>query len=121
MQIFLGGRATKSDGISYRDSVDAFGVGGAIANAPVVEFFIDIVERNGEPVSKRGKKGGVKPVYLTGNGQRVLLPVSSEHPSGRGPLIVPVLTNGTRVATDSSSEARARLQYFPGRLPAMNK
>jgi nicotinate phosphoribosyltransferase len=43
VQIFLGGRVTKSNSILYRDIVDAFGVGGAIANAPVVEFFMDIV------------------------------------------------------------------------------
>ncbi|WFN35668.1 nicotinate phosphoribosyltransferase [Methanogenium sp. S4BF] len=121
VKIFLSGGVTESDIIAYGDIVDAFGVGGAIANAPVIDFSMDIVERNGEPVSKRGKKGGVKQVYLTEGGKRLLLPVTSEHPSGGTALIVPALENGTRVAPDTISEARARLQYFLRSLPAMNK
>ncbi len=121
VKIFLSGGVTGTDIIAYRDIVDAFGVGGAIANAPVIDFSMDIIERDNEPVSKRGKKGGVKQVYLMGDGQRILLPVSSDQPSGGEALIVPALENGTRVATDTISEARARLQDFIRRFPAMNK
>ena len=116
VKIFLSGGVTKSDIVAYSDIVDAFGVGGSIANAPVIDFSMDIVERNGDPVSKRGKKGGVKQVYLTEEGKRILLPTSSVKPPGGRALIVPVLKDGNRVslgtATDIISEARSRLHHF---------
>lgn len=43
--------------------VDAYGVGTAIANAPVLNFALDIMEIEGQPVAKRGKKSGSKLVY----------------------------------------------------------
>ncbi|KAF1074674.1 nicotinate phosphoribosyltransferase [Methanogenium sp. MK-MG] len=133
VKIFLSGGLTKSDIVAYGDIVDAFGVGGAIANAPVIDFSMDIVERNGKSVSKRGKKGGVKQVCLTEEGKRILLPESSERPSGGRPLIVAALENGNRVSSDTStdtyaetssdpvSEARLRLQHFLRSLAETNK
>ena len=43
--------------------VDAFGVGTAISNPPVVDFSMDIVEIAGKPIAKRGQKAGVKEVF----------------------------------------------------------
>jgi len=125
VKIFLSGGVTKSDVVAYGDIVDAFGIGGSIANAPVIDFSMDIVERNGEPVSKRGKKGGVKQVYLTEKGERILLPALSEKPSGGRALIVPALKNGNRVSLDAATnivrEARARLQHFLHPQEKINK
>ncbi len=42
---------------------DGFGVGTSVTNAPTVDFALDIIERNGRPVAKRGKFGGRKYVY----------------------------------------------------------
>jgi nicotinate phosphoribosyltransferase len=42
-----------------RPHVDGFGIGSAITDAPPVDFGLDIVEREGEPISKRGKLSGV--------------------------------------------------------------
>jgi nicotinate phosphoribosyltransferase len=42
---------------------DGFGVGTSICNAPTIDFGMDIVERNGKPVAKRGKMGGRKHPY----------------------------------------------------------
>ena len=39
---------------------DGFGVGTSLSNAPTVDFAMDIVEREGKPVAKRGKFGGRK-------------------------------------------------------------
>src|SRR3712207_8581232 len=39
---------------------DAYGVGGAIADAPMIDYSLDIVEVSGEDRSKRGKRGGRK-------------------------------------------------------------
>ncbi len=43
--------------------VDAYGVGTAIANAPVLNFALDIMEIGGRPMAKRGKRSGSKLVY----------------------------------------------------------
>jgi nicotinate phosphoribosyltransferase len=40
--------------------VDAYGVGTAISNAPVLDFSMDIVEVDGKPIAKRGKRSAVK-------------------------------------------------------------
>lgn len=40
--------------------VDAYGVGTSISNAPVIDFSMDIIEIEGEPIAKRGKLSGVK-------------------------------------------------------------
>ena len=42
---------------------DAYGVGTSIANAPVLNFALDIVEIEGRPMAKRGKESGGKQVY----------------------------------------------------------
>ena len=42
--------------------VDAYGVGTAIANAPVLNFGLDIMEIDGRPIAKRGKHSGSKRV-----------------------------------------------------------
>jgi nicotinate phosphoribosyltransferase len=41
---------------------DAYGVGTSIANAPVLNFALDIVEIEGKPMAKRGKHSGSKQV-----------------------------------------------------------
>jgi nicotinate phosphoribosyltransferase len=40
--------------------VDGFGIGTSLSNAPVIDFALDIIEREGVPVAKRGKLGGRK-------------------------------------------------------------
>jgi nicotinate phosphoribosyltransferase len=42
---------------------DGFGVGTSISNAPTIDFALDIVEKDGRPVAKRGKYGGSKRVF----------------------------------------------------------
>ena len=42
--------------------VDGYGVGGSISAAPIVDFSMDIIEIEGEPVAKRGKWSGAKQV-----------------------------------------------------------
>ncbi|HEY3306687.1 MAG TPA: nicotinate phosphoribosyltransferase, partial [Candidatus Binatia bacterium] len=43
--------------------VDAYGIGTAIASAPVLNFALDIMEIDGQPMAKRGKRSGSKLVY----------------------------------------------------------
>ncbi len=44
-------------------SVSGFGVGTSISNAPTLDMSMDVVEKDGNPISKRGKFGGRKYAY----------------------------------------------------------
>ncbi len=61
VQIFVsGGLDDKSIPDLAKAGADGFGVGTSISNAPTVDFALDIVEKDGAPVAKRGKFGGRK-------------------------------------------------------------
>ncbi len=63
VRIFVSGGLSLADVLELRDIVDAFGVGTAISGAGPIDFALDIVEREGRFVAKRGKRGGMKQVY----------------------------------------------------------
>lgn len=110
VKIFLSGGVTREDVIAYRDCVDAFGVGGAIANAPVIDFAMDIVEIGGKPKAKRGKRSGVKQVYAGKEGARVVLPAARKGPKGAIPLIENFIRDGKVVQDSFMQEARKRME-----------
>jgi nicotinate phosphoribosyltransferase len=105
--IVLSGGVTMEDIVRYRDIVDAFGVGGAIANAPVVDFALDIVTREGEPCAKRGKKSGRKQVWESRSGERKILPAGSAGPEGWKPQLREYIRNGTILERPSIGDIRA--------------
>jgi nicotinate phosphoribosyltransferase len=109
VKIFLSGGVTREDVIAYRDCIDAFGVGGAIANAPVIDFAMDIVEIEGIAKAKRGKRSGVKQVWAEKFGEHVILPVSEKAPKGATPLIESYITNGKVVQDSWMQAARERV------------
>jgi nicotinate phosphoribosyltransferase len=118
VKIFLSGGVTREDIILYKDIVDAFGVGGAIANAPVIDFGMDIVEIEGVPKAKRGKRSGVKQVYSMPDGAHRMVPAKQKAPLGGKILIEPFIQNGKKVITCDMQEARKRvLQKLPA-LPS---
>jgi nicotinate phosphoribosyltransferase len=117
VQIFLSGGVTREDIVRYRDIVDAFGVGGAIANAPVVDFSMDIVEIDGKSCAKRGKRSGVKQVYELADGARRVLPLRTTPPEGSVPLIGRYIENGRVVRFSGMQEARERLIASLDRFP----
>ncbi|MCU0630499.1 MAG: nicotinate phosphoribosyltransferase [Methanoregulaceae archaeon] len=108
VKIFLSGGVTRDEVIEYRDIVDAFGIGGAIANAPVIDFAMDIVEMEGTMCSKRGKRCGVKQVYELPDRFHVVLLEGVPAPAHAKPLLVRYLTNGTVVTAGDLQEARMR-------------
>lgn len=108
VRIFLSGGLTKQDVIEYRDIVDAFGIGGAIANAPVIDFAMDIVEIEGTMCSKRGKRCGVKQVYELPDQYHVVCIEGEPAPAGAKPLLVRYLTNGTVMKKEDFYQARER-------------
>ena len=116
VKIFLSGGVTCGDVIAYRDIVDAFGVGGAIANAPVIDFSMDIVEIDGKQKAKRGKRSGAKQVWESADGRHTILPVTKPGPGGAVPLLSRFIGNGQIVQKSGMGAARERVA---GRLPGM--
>lgn len=80
--------------------VDAYGVGTSISNAPVLDFAMDIVEIEGNPIAKRGKLSGKKNLFRCPHCfQRKLLPWKEKEPicscgSQMEPLLVQMLKGG---------------------------
>src|SRR5689334_11674263 len=63
--------------------VDGYGVGTSIANAPVLNFGLDIMEIEGRPMAKRGKWSGAKDVLRKrGTLETVVLPAGTQAPAG---------------------------------------
>ncbi|MDD4128060.1 MAG: nicotinate phosphoribosyltransferase, partial [Methanomicrobium sp.] len=107
--IFVSGGLTLEDVIEYRDIVDAFGVGSAIANAPVIDFSMDIVETEGKPVSKRGKKSGVKEVYEYDDGSHVLLPANAPVPENSRQMLKIFIKDGQILNMPDMQKSRVRV------------
>jgi nicotinate phosphoribosyltransferase len=63
VKIFLSGGIDEYRIAELQDIVDGFGIGTALSNAEVINFALDIVEVEGKPFAKRGKKSGKKQVY----------------------------------------------------------
>lgn len=60
VKLMVSGGLDEDEILNLSDIVDAFGVGTSISGARVLDFSMDIVEINGEPLAKRGKKSGAK-------------------------------------------------------------
>jgi nicotinate phosphoribosyltransferase len=116
VKIFLSGGVTREDVVSYRDIVDAFGVGGAIANAPVIDFSMDIVEIDGKAKAKRGKRSGAKQVWESVSGEHVTLPVTKPGPADSSPLLSRFIEGGRIVQKSGMEAARERVVE---RLPSL--
>jgi nicotinate phosphoribosyltransferase len=69
---------------------DAYGVGGAIADAPMVDYSLDIVEVAGEDRSKRGKRGGRKRLLQLEDGSHMVIPSAAPAPEGARDLLQPI-------------------------------
>jgi len=63
VKLFLSGGVDEYQILEYNNLVDAYGVGTSISNAPVINFSMDIVEIEGKPIAKRGKKSGSKELW----------------------------------------------------------
>jgi nicotinate phosphoribosyltransferase len=69
---------------------DAYGVGGAIADAPMIDYSLDIVEVAGEDRSKRGKRGGRKRLLELKDGSHRVIPATAPVPEGAHDLLLPI-------------------------------
>jgi nicotinate phosphoribosyltransferase len=69
---------------------DAYGVGGAIADAPMIDYSLDIVEVAGEDRSKRGKRGGRKRLLQLKDGSHRVIPAGAPVPDDASDLLQPL-------------------------------
>jgi nicotinate phosphoribosyltransferase len=105
VKILASGGIDEYEILKLNPLVDGYGVGTSIANAPVLSFALDIMEIEGRPIAKRGKRSGSKQVWrLPGTVRNVVLPASKPAPRGAGdrpaePLLKPLIVAG-RVVRD---------------------
>ena len=79
VKIFVSGGIKEEELPHLNPLVDAYGIGTSISNAPVVDFSMDIVEVDGEPLAKRGKCSGSKKVLRCENCHKdLILPMENE-------------------------------------------
>ena len=90
VQIFASGGIDVDYILHLNPVCDAYGVGGAIADAPMVDYSLDIVEVNGEDRSKRGKRGGRKRLLELDDGTREVLPANAPQPEGSRDVLRPI-------------------------------
>jgi len=90
---------------------DGFGVGTSLSNAPTIDYALDIVEVEGVPFAKRGKRSGRKQVdACEACGERTVHPAAD--PPGRCPcggarkaLLWPAMRAGSALETPSPPRA----------------
>jgi len=95
VDIFLSGGLGPQQLRELRDIADGFGVGSYISNAEPVDFALDIVAIDHEPVSKRGKLSGIKAAYRTADGEHHIGLRGTEAPPDSEALLEPLIRNGS--------------------------
>jgi nicotinate phosphoribosyltransferase len=105
VKILASGGIDEYEILKLNPLADGYGVGTSIANAPVLSFALDIMEIEGVPMAKRGKRSGSKQVWrLPGSVSNVVLPAGKPAPVGTDgragePLLKPLIVGG-RVVRD---------------------
>jgi nicotinate phosphoribosyltransferase len=78
VQLFVSGALDEHDILALNRYADAYGLGITIADAPVVDFTLDIVEVDGQPRSRRGKLSGRKHMWACSEcGNRGIAPAAA--------------------------------------------
>lgn len=81
VKLLLSGSLNKYQIQEYNEFADAYGVGTAISNAPVIDFSMDIVEVDGKPLAKRGKRSGSKGVFRCKDCLEIVVLPSGKNPA----------------------------------------
>ncbi len=110
VKIFLSGGLSLKDVMEMRDIVDAFGVGTSISGVKPIDFALDIVEREGKFVAKRGKRSGMKQVYRNWDTLSDEMRLFRDpKPEDKEPLLLKFIEKGKIVRDTSMQEARKLL------------
>ncbi len=114
--IFASGGIDATAIASLHDIVDGFGVGSFITDAEPIDFALDIVELDGEPIAKRGKFSGVKDVYRAESGETIIQRADTPAPENATQLLQPLLRGGDIVREWALEDATARALAEDGPL-----
>ncbi|WP_135533964.1 nicotinate phosphoribosyltransferase [Halostella pelagica] len=106
--IFLSGGLTPVELRNLRDVADGFGVGSYVTDADPLDFGLDIIEIDGEPIAKRGKLSGVKEVYRTPDGGHHVGLADRDGPDDGEKLLKPLVRDGEIVREFDIDEAAAQ-------------
>ena len=105
VKILASGGIDEYEILKLNPLVDGYGVGTSIANAPVLSFALDIMEIEGTPMAKRGKRSGSKQVWrLPGTVKNVVQSAAKPAPLGSNGqlaegLLKPLIVEG-RIVRD---------------------
>ncbi len=107
VKIFVSGGIGIKEILELKDIVDAFGVGTSIAGAKPVDFSLDIVEKEGKFVAKRGKRGGMKQVYRDWSTLEDEVRLFRDTPpEGKEPMLKKYIENGKILRESRMEDAR---------------
>ncbi|MDI9646419.1 MAG: nicotinate phosphoribosyltransferase [Archaeoglobales archaeon] len=110
VKIFLSGGLSLKDVLEMRDIVDAFGVGTSISGVKPIDFALDIVEKEGKFVAKRGKRSGMKQVYRKWDTLSDEMRLFRDpKPEDKEPLLLKFIEKGKIVRDTNMQEARKLL------------
>ena len=93
VKIFSSGGLGVEDILELNSICDAYGVGGSIAAAPMVDYSLDIVEVDGVPRAKRGKQSGRKHFLELEDGSHKVMPAEADTPDGARNLLTSLKDN----------------------------
>src|SRR5512144_1489466 len=100
VKILASGGIDEYEILKLNPLVDGYGVGTSISSAPVLSFALDIMEIEGQPMAKRGKRSGSKQVWrLPGTVDNLVLAAGKPAPVGADgraaePLLKPFIAAG---------------------------
>lgn len=90
VKIFASGGIGEEEILELNAYCDAYGVGGYIAGAPIIDYSMDIVEVEGQARAKRGKWSGRKHLFELPDGSRKILPAETAAPEGSREMLRPL-------------------------------
>ncbi len=124
IKFYVSGGIKEEDFPVLNPVVDGYGIGTSISNAPVVDYAMDIMEVEGEPVAKRGKWSGSKRVLTCRKcGERKIVPHDKkQYFSSCGQkfedVLIPILNRGKYlIKLEPPSKIRKRILDIVKSLP----
>lgn len=93
-----------------QDLVDGVGVGSYISDGRPLDFGLDIIEVDGEDISKRGKFSGVKSVYRSSEGDHIITRKTEDVPETHTKLLKRLIHEGDREKYYKVEDARRNCQ-----------
>lgn len=116
IKFYVSGGIKEEDVPVLNRLVDGYGIGTSISNAPVIDYSMDIMEVEGNPLAKRSKWSGSKRVLrCTSCGSRRVVPNrKGRHTCSCGKrlqdILIPVMDHGRQILRfDSPAEIRKKV------------